>query len=56
MVTYVGLMSFTEEGVQTVKVTTKRAAAAKEEGRFQPSRTAECRRARRHTDRAEVAS
>jgi uncharacterized protein with GYD domain len=30
MVTYVGLMSFTEKGIQSVKETTKRAAAAKE--------------------------
>ena len=30
MVTYVGLMSFTEKGIQSVKDTTKRAAAAKE--------------------------
>ena len=30
MVTYVGLMSFTDKGIQTVKDTTKRAAAVKE--------------------------
>ena len=30
MVTYVGLMTFTEKGIQSVKDTTKRAAAAKE--------------------------
>jgi len=30
MVTYIGLMSFTDKGIQTVKDTTKRAAAAKE--------------------------
>lgn len=30
MVTYVGLMSFTDKGIQTIKDTTKRAAAAKE--------------------------
>jgi len=30
MVTYVGLMSFTDKGIQTLKDTTKRAAAAKE--------------------------
>ncbi|OUM04449.1 GYD domain-containing protein [Variovorax sp. JS1663] len=30
MVTYVGLMTFTEKGIQTVKDSTKRAAAAKE--------------------------
>lgn len=30
MVTYVGLMTFTDKGVQTIKDTTKRAAAAKE--------------------------
>ena len=56
MITYVGLMSFTEERVQTVKVTAKRAAAAKEEGRFQRSRVDERRRVRRHADRAEVTS
>ncbi|MBT9594387.1 MAG: GYD domain-containing protein [Vitreoscilla sp.] len=32
MITYIGLMSFTEKGVQSVKETTKRAAAAKEIG------------------------
>ena len=30
MITYVGLMNFTDKGIQTVKDTTKRAAAAKE--------------------------
>lgn len=30
MITYVGLLSFTEKGIQGVKETTKRAAAAKE--------------------------
>ncbi|MEO5737153.1 MAG: GYD domain-containing protein [Variovorax sp.] len=30
MITYVGLMSFTDKGLQTLKDTTKRAAAAKE--------------------------
>ncbi|GAA4349495.1 hypothetical protein GCM10023165_36270 [Variovorax defluvii] len=30
MVTYVGLMTFTEKGIQSIKETTKRAAAAKE--------------------------
>lgn len=30
MITYVGLMSFTEKGMQSVKDTTKRATAAKE--------------------------
>lgn len=30
MITYIGLMSFTEKGIQGVKDTTKRAAAAKE--------------------------
>ena len=30
MITYVGLMSFTDKGIQTVKDTTKRAAAARE--------------------------
>ncbi len=30
MVTYIGLMSFTDKGVQALKDTTKRAAAAKE--------------------------
>ncbi|MCK6422935.1 MAG: GYD domain-containing protein [Aquabacterium sp.] len=35
MVTYVGLMSFTEKGIQNIKGTTQRAAAAKEvAGRF----------------------
>jgi uncharacterized protein with GYD domain len=30
MITYVGLLSFTEKGIQGIKDTTKRAAAAKE--------------------------
>jgi len=30
MITYVGLLSFTEKGVQSIKDTTKRAAAARE--------------------------
>jgi len=30
MITYVGLVSFTDKGIQSVKDTTKRAAAAKE--------------------------
>ena len=30
MVTYVGLMSFTDKGIQGIKDTTKRAAAARE--------------------------
>jgi len=30
MITYIGLLSFTDKGIQTVKDTTKRAAAAKE--------------------------
>jgi uncharacterized protein with GYD domain len=30
MITYVGLLSFTDKGIQTVKDTTKRAAAARE--------------------------
>jgi len=35
MVTYIGLMSFTEKGIQNIKGTTQRAAAAKEvAGRF----------------------
>jgi uncharacterized protein with GYD domain len=35
MVTYIGLMNFTDKGIQGVKDTTKRAAAAKEvAGRF----------------------
>ena len=33
MVTYVGLMSFTEKGIQAVKETTHRAAAAKAFGK-----------------------
>jgi len=33
MVTYIGLLSFTEKGIQSVKDTTKRAAAAKEVAR-----------------------
>jgi uncharacterized protein with GYD domain len=32
MVTYVGLLNFTDKGIQTIKDTTKRAAAAKEIG------------------------
>jgi uncharacterized protein with GYD domain len=30
MITYIGLLSFTEKGVQSIKDTTKRAAAARE--------------------------
>lgn len=30
MITYIGLMSFTDKGIQSIKDTTKRAAAAKE--------------------------
>lgn len=30
MITYIGLLSFTEKGVQAIKDTTKRAAAARE--------------------------
>ena len=30
MITYIGLLSFTEKGLQSIKDTTKRAAAAKE--------------------------
>ena len=30
MITYIGLLSFTEKGIQGIKDTTKRAAAAKE--------------------------
>ncbi|MDM0028241.1 hypothetical protein [Variovorax saccharolyticus] len=56
MITYVGSMSFPEEAVQAVKVTTKRSAAAKAESRFQPSRAAARRSAWRHTDRAQVTS
>jgi uncharacterized protein with GYD domain len=33
MITYIGLLSFTEKGVQSIKDTTKRAAAAKEAGK-----------------------
>jgi uncharacterized protein with GYD domain len=33
MITYIGLLSFTEKGVQSIKETTKRAAAAKEAGK-----------------------
>jgi uncharacterized protein with GYD domain len=33
MITYVGLVSFTDKGIQNVKDTTKRAAAAKEAAR-----------------------
>jgi uncharacterized protein with GYD domain len=32
MVTYVGLLSFTDKGIQNIKQTTQRAAAAKELG------------------------
>jgi uncharacterized protein with GYD domain len=32
MITYIGLMSFTDKGIQGVKQTTQRAAAAKEIG------------------------
>ena len=32
MVTYIGLLSFTDKGIQSVKQTTQRAAAAKEVG------------------------
>jgi uncharacterized protein with GYD domain len=32
MVTYVGLLNFTDKGIQSIKDTTKRAAAAKEIG------------------------
>lgn len=56
MITYVGLMSFAEVGVQMVKITTKRAAAAKEEGQCEPSRVADCRKVRRNNDRTEVTS
>ncbi|MDC8786833.1 GYD domain-containing protein [Roseateles koreensis] len=30
MITYIGLLNFTEKGIQSIKDTTKRAAAAKE--------------------------
>ncbi len=33
MITYIGLLKFTEKGLQTIKETTKRAAAAKEAGK-----------------------
>lgn len=33
MVTYISLLSFTDKGIQNVKQTTQRAAAAKEAGR-----------------------
>jgi uncharacterized protein with GYD domain len=33
MITYIGLMSFTDKGLQSIKDTTKRAAAAKEAAR-----------------------
>jgi len=33
MITYVGLLSFTEKGIQDIRNTTKRAAAAKESAR-----------------------
>jgi uncharacterized protein with GYD domain len=33
MVTYIGLLNFTDKGIQSIKETTKRAAAAKEMAR-----------------------
>jgi uncharacterized protein with GYD domain len=33
MYTYIGLLNFTEKGIQNIKDTTKRAAAAKEAGK-----------------------
>ena len=33
MVTYIGLLSFTDKGIQSIKDSTKRAAAAKEVGK-----------------------
>jgi uncharacterized protein with GYD domain len=33
MITYIGLLSFTDKGIQSVKQTTQRAAAAKEAGK-----------------------
>lgn len=33
MITYIGLMKFTDKGIQNVKETTRRAAAAKEAGK-----------------------
>lgn len=33
MVTYIGLLSFTEKGIQNIRQTTQRAAAAKEVGK-----------------------
>lgn len=33
MITYIGLVTFTDKGIQSVKDTTKRAAAAKEAGK-----------------------
>ncbi|HSB25628.1 MAG TPA: GYD domain-containing protein [Burkholderiaceae bacterium] len=33
MITYIGLLSFTDKGLQSIKDTTKRAAAAKEAGK-----------------------
>lgn len=33
MITYIGLLSFTEKGIQDVRRTTQRAAAAKEAGK-----------------------
>ena len=33
MITYIGLLNFTDKGVQTIKDSTKRAAAAKEMGK-----------------------
>lgn len=33
MVTYIGMLNFTDKGIQNIKDTTKRAAAAKEAGK-----------------------
>lgn len=33
MITYIGLLNFTDKGIQGIKETTKRAAAAKEAGK-----------------------
>jgi len=33
MITYIGLLNFTDKGLQSIKETTKRAAAAKEAGK-----------------------
>jgi uncharacterized protein with GYD domain len=33
MITYIGLLSFTDKGLQSIKDTTKRAAAAREAGK-----------------------